>query len=436
MSLYGGGDKFNYNMEGAVLNTNINVLRTEEERNRQLGSSVQFTQPWKNGTSTNITATYSVFERLADEQNESKNTRKGNQRITRNISSENNVDELTINAEHIFSFVNGHNFIASLGAINNNVRLSRQSLSEQVINLNSQSPRIYSYIQDELPIGEIVELKSGLRLTYSTKLGKWYAEPRISTSIHLTEDLKLNASWGLYNQFMSKTSIVDSLLNFAYFWTNSDGENIPVLHAQHLVGGLSYFKNGFCVSAEVYHKITDGLTRFYNGSKRFPQGFFTGDARTDGMDIFIRKEYKRHVAWISYTLSQTKEHYPFYGPGVYKPAPQNQTHEIKAAGIFNIKSFYLSADYVYGSGFERYDFENNENVYLGKAYNRLDAALVYKFRPGKVKAELGLSVLNVLNTDNIKYSNLRNATVDDISLVGIYVDAVPFTPALFLKIKF
>jgi hypothetical protein len=234
---------------------------------------------------------------------------------------------------------------------------------------------------------------------------------------------------------MSKTSIVDSLQNYAWFWTNSDGENIPVLHARHLVGGLAYFKNGFCVSAEVYNKTTGGLTRFYNGSRRFPRGFYTGDARTSGMDIFVKKEYKRHMAWVSYTLNKTEEHYPFYGTDVYKPALQNQTHEIKVAGIFNIKSFYLSANYVYGSGFERFDFENSQNVDLGKAYNRLDASLVYHFPPGKVKAELGLSVLNVLNTDNIKYSNLRNATVDDISLVGIYVDAVPFTPALFLKIE-
>lgn len=433
VSLYGGGDKFEYNMTGSLLNTNI--LRDEEERNRQLGSSAQFTQPWKNGNKTNITATYSVFGRLANEQNETENIRMGSKRTTRNIASENNVDELTINAEHTFSFVNGHQLIFSAGAINNNVRLSRKSFSEQIIDLNSQSPRIYSYIQDELPIGKNVELKSGVRLTYSAKLNKWYAEPRISSSVNLTEEIKFNAAWGIYNQFMSKTSIVDSLLNFAWFWTNSDGENIPVLHAQHLVGGLSYFKNGFSVSAEVYHKSTDGLTRFYNGSKRFPQGFFTGDARTSGLDIFIKKEYKRNMAWISYTLSRTVEHYPFYGVDVYKPAPQNQAHELKVAGIFNIKSFYLSANYVYGSGFERYDFENKQNVDLGKAYSRLDAALVYNFRPGKVKAQLGLSVLNVLNSDNVKYSNLRNATVDDISLVGIYVNAVPFTPALFLKIE-
>lgn len=434
MSLYGGGDKFDYNMEGELLNAIIS--RGEEEKNRQLGSSVQFNQPWENGDFTNITASYSVFERLAEEQNGIENSKNGNKRISKLISSVNNVDELAVNAEHNFSLLNGHHVIVGGGAINNHVQLSRKSFGDQVINLNSQSPRIISYVQDELPVGNFLEIKSGLRLIYSIKLQKWYTEPRVSTSLRINDKIKLNASWGLYNQFTSKTSIVDSSFNYAWFWTNSDEDRISVLHAQHLVGGLSYNKNGFTYSAEVFHKTTKGLTRFYNGSKRFPQGFFTGDARASGLDIFIKKEYKKHMAWISYTLSNTKEHYPFYGANVYRPAPQNQTHELKVAGIFNLKSVYLSANYVYGSGFERFDFERNEKLNLSKEYNRVDAAVVYKFRPGKVKAELGLSVLNVLNTDNIKYSGLRNTTVDDISLVGIYVDAVPFTPAVFFNVEF
>ena len=79
VSLYGGGDKFDYGMEGQIVNTIIS--RSEEERNRQLGSSAQFIQPWKNGNTTNITASYSIFERLADEQNETDNTRTGKKNI-------------------------------------------------------------------------------------------------------------------------------------------------------------------------------------------------------------------------------------------------------------------------------------------------------------------------------------------------------------------
>ena len=141
------------------------------------------------------------------------------------------------------------------------------------------------------------------------------------------------------------------------------------------------------------------------------------------------------MAWISYSLSKTEEHFPFYIREYYRLAPHHQTHELKVAAIINLKSFYFSANYVYGSGFERYDFELDDGTHLNQDYNRLDAALVYRFNPGKIKAEAGISVLNVLDANNIKYSNLRRATVDDVSLVGIYADAVPFTPALFLKIE-
>ncbi|MBK6285893.1 MAG: TonB-dependent receptor [Draconibacterium sp.] len=406
------------------------------ERNRQLGSSVQFIQPWKNGNTTNITAGYSVFERLADEQNQTENTRNGKKNITKSNSSDNNVDEITLNAEHTFSLLNGQNLILGMGAINNNVQLSRKSFDNQLIDLDSQSPRIVSYLQDELPVGSFMELKSGLRVIYATNLKKWYTEPRISTSVNLSEEFKLNAAWGLYNQFMSKTSIVDSSFNYAYFWTNSDEVNIPVLRAQHWVGGISYFKSGLTVSAEAYFKPTSGITRFYNGSNRFERGFYAGDARSTGLDIFIKKEYKRQMAWISYSLGKTEEHFQFYARDVYKPAPHDQRHELKLAGIFNYKSFYFSANYVYGSGFNRFDFETEKELNLNKEYNRLDAALVYKFRPGKVKTEIGISVLNVFNTENVKYSNLRTTTVDDISLVNIYTDAVPFTPTLFFNIEF
>ena len=434
MSLYGGGDKFDYDMQGQIVNTIIS--RAEGEQNRQLGSSAQFVQTWKNGNTTNVSASYSIFERLAEEQNQTENTRNGKTNITKSISSDNNVEELTINTEHTVSLLNGHNLIFGLGAINNNVQLSRKSFDDQLIDLNSQSPRVVSYVQDELPIGSFMELKSGLRMVYATNLEKWFTEPRISATVKLAEEFKMNLAWGLYNQFMSKTSVVDSSLNYAYFWTNSDEVNIPVLHAQHWVGGLTYFKNGLTISVETYYKPTDGITRFYNGSKRFERGFYNGNARSLGLDIFVKKEYKRQMAWVSYSLGKTEEHFPFYARDEYKPAPHDQRHEIKLAGIFNYKSFYFSANYVYGSGFDRYDFENQKGSDLYKDYNRLDAALVYKFRPGKVKTELGISILNVFDTENIKYSNLRSTTVDDINLVNIYTDAVPFTPAVFFELEF
>lgn len=433
MSFYGGGDKFLYNMDGDYLHNNIS--RNEEENNRQIGGSANYSYPWESGDKTNINVSYSVFERFATEKNETKNTRNGNKKVTKKIDSENFVDELSITAEHSLFFVGGHKLVLGSGIVKNNVTLSRKSFDKEIINLNSSSPQLFTYFQDELPISNFIELKTGVRAVFASEFGKWYVEPRISASFHLSDEIKFNASWGLYNQFMAKTTLVDSSLNYSYFWTNSNNVSIPVLHAEHWVGGISYNKNGFTFSTEGYYKTTNGINRFFNGTKRLERGFYEGEGRSYGLDFYMKKEYKRHIAWISYTLSKTEEHFPFYAKEEYKLAPHHQTHELKFAGIINFNRVYISANYVYGSGFERYNFETDDGINLSQDYKRLDAAIVYKLPAVKIKGEVGISVLNVLNTSNIKYSNLRRATVDEINLVGIYAEAVPFTPAVFLKIE-
>ena len=433
MSFYSGGDRFLYNMDGDYFKTHIS--RIEEEENSQTGAAIHFNQPYKNGNNTNFTASYSVFQQNANEKNETNNTRTGVERTTKNISSENNVDEFTFKAEHTISLVEGHKLILGSELVNNSVQLFRKSFDTEVIHLNSSSSRLNLFIQDELPIGKAINLKTGFRSVNAFQLKKWYFEPRISLSVDVTKNIKFNASWGLYNQFMAKTSLVDSSYNFSYFWTNSDNETIPVLQAEHWVGGISYQKNGFTFSTESYYKTTSGLNRFFNGTNALARGFYEGMGRSYGLDFYIKKEYKKHMVWISYTLSKTEEHFPFFKRDYYLLAPHHQKHELKFAGIVNLKSFYLSANYVYGSGFERYNIETEDGIWLNQDYKRLDAALVYKLPAGKIKSEVGISILNVLNSNNIKYSNLRRATVDEINLVGIYAEAVPFTPAIFLKIE-
>ncbi len=434
LSFYGGGDRFSYNMDGDYFKTHIS--RIEEEKNSQTGGAVHFNQPYENGSNTNFTASYSVFKQNSNEQNKTENTRTGVLRTTKNITSQNNADEFTFMAEHTIPLVNGHQLILGSELVNNKVQLSRKSFDTEIIHLNTSSPRINFFVQDELPVGKRVNLKTGFRAVDAYQLKKWYLEPRVAASVNITENVKFNAAWGLYNQFMAKTSLVDSSYNFSYFWINSDNETIPVLHSEHWVGGISFHKNGFTFSTEGYYKTTTGINRFFNGTKRLVRGFYEGEGRSYGLDFYVKKEYKRHMAWVSYTLSKTEEHFPFFIKEYYVLAPHHQTHEFKFAGIVNLKSFYLSANYVYGSGFERYNIETEDGLRLNQDYKRLDAAVVYKLPVGKIKSEVGISVLNVLNTNNIKYSNLRRATVDEINLVGIYAEAVPFTPAVFLKIEF
>ncbi len=433
ISLYGGGDQFAYNAEREL--TWFLVNRNEKEKNLQFGGSAKYGKIWKNGDVSTLSMAYSYSNKESLEGYLVEHIKTGITAIDLAVSAENSIDEFRVDARHDIHFNEGHKLQLSMGGVNNQVRLTRIINTERTIDMNTQMPRIYGYAEDELPLGKWLLLKSGVRLTYATDLNRVYMDPRFSASFRLSDGLKFNAAWGIYHQYTAKTTMIDSLGNFSTFWLNADEKQIPVLEAQHYVAGLSYNKKGLIASLEGFYKTTKGLTQYFRQNQLLSTKFFEGEARSYGVDLFLRKEFKRHVAWVSYTLSQSEEHYPYYTEDYYQPAPQHQKHELKVAGILNYKSFYLSANYVYGSGFERFNIETEEGVKLDQAYNRMDASLVYKFKPGKVKAEAGISILNVFDTNNIKFSNLRITTVDDASVIGVYADAVPFTPAIFLKIE-
>lgn len=151
--------------------------------------------------------------------------------------------------------------------------------------------------------------------------------------------------------------------------------------------------------------------------------------------IFSEKGVQKNTAWVSYTWSKTEEHFLFYLVNRYRLAPQDQRHELKFAGVANYKSFYFSANFVYGSGFERFTFSNEDGKSYIPAYNRLDMAVIYNFKPGKVQSQAGISVLNLLNSENIKLANIRRIATGSENPLDINTEAVPFTPSLFFLKK-
>ena len=157
------------------------------------------------------------------------------------------------------------------------------------------------------------------------------------------------------------------------------------------------------------------------------------------MRITLRSklEIKENNAWIGYTLGKTEEQFPLKGRpnilGNYTRAPQDQRHEIKFAGTKKIASFYISANYIYGSGFPSFnplDVTNNNLI----TYNRFDTAVTYRFKSKKYTLETGVSILNLFDTDNLKTGNLNRIPIEQLNSLSVYSQAVPFTPTLFLKV--
>lgn len=431
ISLLGGEDKFKYTIDQNQVQNEL--FLTKEESNTQTGASVFYGNTWKSGYRTNFTVTWSGLKTDVTDIQELPQ-KSGLETINKDNLTSNSIKEYSASIDNWITLNKSNQIEAGGGFILNEVGLEVDSSGINQTSMNEESKRFNAFIQDHIALAGNINITCGLRGDYPTNLAKLYLQPRFSASIGISEVVRVNAAWGKYNQFIAKSSVLDNLGNYRYIWTNANNKDVPVLDAEHWVVGSSYKKNDFTLSIEGYYKSTKGLTRFININQNIQNTIFQGDGRSYGLDLFIKKDFKGHSAWISYTLSKTEERFPYFIKDEYMRAPQDQRHEIKTAILLNVKPFYFSANYIFGSGFPINTGTILNPKIFEPDYNRLDIALILKFQWKKLMGETGISILNVFDSKNIRYSNFERVPLDQINTINIYSEAVPFSPRLTLKL--
>jgi len=432
VSLYAGNDQFSYSLNEPL--KNVNLVKASSEENIQTGGAVYYGRVWNGGSTTNFSVNFSGLKSTYTDNLTLE--RKNNTVLDelRDEDSRNVLKESTLQVDHRLSLGRVHILEGGLVFKRNVVELHEDTFSVVQAYLQDTAQRITFFVQDNMALGQRISLKAGMRINRAVNLTRFYYEPRLSVSFDLGHHWKLNAAWGMYDQFIALSSVVDDLGNFRYIWTVCDNEDIPVLKAMHYVAGVSYNHNDFTFSLEGYFKSTTGLTRFIRNNFYDVEGIFQGKGKSYGIDIMIKKDYRGHSAWVAYSLGRAEELFEYFLDQSYRRAPQDQRHEVKAALLLNFDPFFFSADYVFGSGFPTpaYLAAQHDN---DLTYSRLDAAIIFKFLDRKLKGEIGLSVLNVLNTQNIKFANFERVPAEQTNSINLYAEAIPITPTLYLKLS-
>ena len=431
VSLLGGEDRFRYAINPRA---DINGLfKIDAENNFQVGASSFYGHKWKNGMITNVTGAWSTLQ--TDLSNIQSIQRKKNvfDQIVNNQTS-NLVAEYSGKIDHILKLSSTHSLEAGVGFNFNEAALKADSSGFHKSDLYAQISRVNGYFQDHITLPNEIDIKIGLRADFPLDLIPTYLQPRISASFKVSDRVKLNAAWGIYNQFIAKSSVVDNQGNYRYIWSACDNMKIPVLEGTHYVLGSSYHQEGYAISLETYYKNTTGITRFVNTNQSYRDLIYNGNGRSYGVDLFMKKEFGQHSAWVSYTLSRTEEKFAYFPKNEYLPAPQDQRHEVKVAGLFYAKPFHISAVYVYGSGFPLYYGSILTPNYTITPYNRMDVSVNYRFTAGKLSCETGLSILNLFNSKNIHYTNFERVPVDQSTTFNIFSQAIPFSPRINLRL--
>ncbi len=432
ISLYGGSDKFSYSIDEPI--KYVNLLKDTKEEREQGGASVFYGKTWLNGNTSNFSVSWSGLQSVYNDDVRTEVIDLGFINQLQERVSDNGLDELTARIDNRMAIDENQVLEFGGGFIYNHSTLLEDTFGVNLVNIDRGAQRTFLYFQNVVSNSSIGNFKVGFRTYFAHNIGKAYFEPRISASVNLSEYWKLNVAWGIYNQFVVKSSVVDLLGNYRYLWAVSNGDDTPVTNAMHFVLGTSFHNNGFTLSVEGFLKNTTGLTRYIRFPRWDIEGVFEGKSRSYGIDLMLQKEYRGHQAWIAYTLSKVEEHFDYQRKNVYRRAPHDQRHELKLAALVNLDPVYLSANYVFGSGFPAgiFSLSGYEDDYN---YSRLDVSFIYKFLDRKLKGEAGISILNVLNTRNLKYENFELVPAFQTSSINIYTEAIPFTPTLYLKIS-
>ena len=290
--------------------------------------------------------------------------------------------------------------------------------------------------------------KGGLRFNYIDKFKKVILEPRISFNHRLSKYFTVEVLGEFKHQNTSQ--IINFQNDFLGIekrrWLLSNDGNIPILRSKQASVGIHYNKKGWLASLESFYKNVDGITTQSQGfQNQFEFVRTTGSYDAFGFDVLLRKRFSKTNIWLSYTYLNNDYQFETLTEQNF-PSNFDVTHAVTIGSTYTTKSLKLSAGLNWHSGTPATPINNNEPVVNNQVnfgasnstelsdYFRVDLSAIYKFNLGvKTKAQLGLSIWNVLDRDNKINRFFR---VDNNSVDRITQNSLGFTPNATFRVYF
>ena len=401
-------DRFGYSLEDED-----NVLDASEN-NKQLTFSSSIDIPHKNGSITYLSGNLSMLDTERD-----KVIRQNRQSSYYSLNTQNSLKEGGVKVGHKFGLLQGEDFEAGIEA--NYLSTAKDGAG-------------YKGITGTLFFNEKLSFK-GISVSAGTRgdlhRGELYIQPRISASFNITDKISLSGAWGIYNQFLGKVPVIYEDIAPVTIWQILGDNEYPVIRSVHTIIGTSFNSRSFTLSLEGFDRKTEGISQvIMTGNSPSVK---KGDSEISGIDLFLKWERKGSQIFTSITAARATEIYSDTREYKYNP------FELKSGFLLNLSPVWISSSYVYGDGYLN-GYGTGKYSNLGSdRYSRLDISATYRFRVGRAIFRTGVSILNLLNTENRKTLEVLSIPAgggQSSSLQNLYSESIPFTPALYLEISF
>jgi hypothetical protein len=166
-----------------------------------------------------------------------------------------------------------------------------------------------TYFQDDWKITPLLNIQSGLRLTYYDLGTYWRADPRIGVRYRIQDNINLKGSFGVFHQYFYTFNPEDfDYIRLVDLWFPIDNRYQPI-RAIHYIAGLEYWLNDdYSLSIEGYYKDYDHLLDLNEISRADTDldDFLKGWGYASGIEFLLRKKHGKMSGWLGYSLAFTE----------------------------------------------------------------------------------------------------------------------------------
>ena len=440
-------NNFDYNF----LNLDLKEDRSDDLRLNNLGYSTTWKRKWTDKLSQNFNVNYSQYNLNYNNQKVS-NDEQYAKIVKRNdvanfevkldfLQKINKLQQVKYGYQYVYQDIsyflereNDNQFSGSKLTLDNNSNNIHTLFSEYSFNFNKK------YV-----------LKAGIRGNYFSSIDKFTIEPRIFMQIKVLPKFWVNSSFEIKQQNTSKLLEFDTI-DFGLenqLWALSDNKEIPLLESNQFTFGALYSENNFTIDVDLYQRKIKGLTTLTTGFDSFIQEIYTGEAITLGLDLLIKKTWNNFDTWISYNTGSSNFTFNGLNGGEEFSGNFDVSQSFYWSNNLKYKSFTFSTGFSYRVGVPFSSIGGlNDNLAIIRNginddrlpnYHRLDFSSTYDFRLNKkIKAKVGLSLLNIYNQDNILKREYENKVTPGRSSVLVKNDTKSqgFTPNFFFRVSF
>ena len=225
----------------------------------------------------------------------------------------------------------------------------QQSLDEGMTSLYGSA-----YIENTYEPGPGWTVRTGLRGAYFRSGSFVRLEPRLSLEYEPRSNLRLQAGYGRYNQFL--TLITSELFSAFDIWLTSAEDVAPSFGDQFALGAKTSVARDVLLDLEVYYRTMRSLFEIDPflvdpSGRSYAELFRHGRGNAYGLEAQLQKTRGRLYGSIAYTLSRTRRAFPNVNEGRLYAPKYDRTHDLTIVSGYRLgRGWRATAVFNYGTG--------------------------------------------------------------------------------------